>query len=277
MRRTERQRVAVRGRRAEPALLREGYARLSQRPLHILAFLFPLLLFYEIGSAVHLSGSSAGVAETIRAHRLLSDSFAIFGVGGLYLPGILLTVVLLVWHIFTGDPWKLRFKVLGGMFIESVAWAIPLLVLGTIAWELLHGRVVGSNTIQTAMGVSFSAVDGQAAPARTLFERLTIAIGAGLYEELLFRMVAIAALHALLVDVAGMKSRPGAILSVVLSAVMFAVYHDVKMLDGAVDWPLVSFYALAGLYFGVVYITRGFGIVVAVHAFYDMAVLLRQH
>ena len=34
---------------------------------------------------------------------------------------------------------------------------------------------------------------------------------------------------------------------------------------------------LAGLYFGVIYLIRGFGIVVAVHAFYDILTVAIMH
>jgi len=275
MARTERTRVPVRtgGRAHEAAYERLGYARLSQRPLHILIFILPLVVAYEIGSAMFLSGDAGGVAETIRAHRLLGDVFRIFGVGGVFLPGILLVVVLVVWHLMTGDPWKVKGKVLLGMLIESVAWTIPFLVLGTIAWELLQGRALVNGPPAAA---AVAAGQGAELAGRTLAARFTIGIGAGLYEELLFRMVAIAALHAVLVDVMGVKPRWGAIGAVVGAAVAFAVYHDVRLPTGSINWRMLVYYVLAGLYFGAVYVMRGFGIVVWVHALYDLAVLLRS-
>lgn len=247
----------------------DSYARLSMRPLYVLVFLAPLVVFYEVMTAVHVSSAGAGVTETIRAHRLLSDVFQIFGVGGLYLPGILLAVVLLVWHILIADPWKVRGKVLGWMLLESVAWTVPLLVLGTIVWEVLNG---GSGAPAAAAGVA-PAGGGEA--ARSMLSRVTIAVGAGLYEELLFRMLAIGIFHAILVDVMGMKAKWGGFGAVLAAALAFAVYHDLGMPGGGIDWARMMFFVLAGLYFGMVYALRGFGIVVAVHALYDMAVLLR--
>ena len=39
---------------------RNGYARLSSRPLHILAFLMPLIAVYEFGSFRYLADSDRG-------------------------------------------------------------------------------------------------------------------------------------------------------------------------------------------------------------------------
>ena len=96
--------------------------------------------------------------------------------------------------------------------------------------------------------------------------RAAVAIGAGLYEEMLFRMVAIAGLHFVLVDLLGVKETPGRVTAIALAALAFALYHQ--------DASGFPFYLLAGLYFGGIYVWRGFGIVVAVHAIYDLVALL---
>jgi hypothetical protein len=46
------------------------------------------------------------------------------------------------------------------------------------------------------------------------------------------------------------------------------------MAGGGIDWRLLAFYCAAGLYFATLFVTRGFGIVVAVHALYDIVVLV---
>ena len=57
---------------------------------------------------------------------------------------------------------------------------------------------------------------------------MSISIGAGLYEELLFRMMLIAVLHTLLVDVGKLASPVGATIAVVISAAAFTAYHPLK-------------------------------------------------
>ncbi len=249
---------------------RSGYVALSTRPLHILCFLLPLIIFYELGSALYLSpqlkSSGGGEAvQTIRAERLLSSFFEWFGVSGIYLPGIMLIVVLLVWHTLTQDKWQIRWSVLVGMFVESLAWTIPLLVLNKVVYVFFQGVPPMTGSLAMA-GTDLTGLSRAAL--------VTISFGAALYEELLFRLVLIAAVHLLAADLLRMKDTPAKILAVAVSAVAFTLYHDVVGASGAVAWPFVATYMFAGLYFGTVYILRGFGIVVGVHALYDLAVLV---
>ncbi len=240
--------------RVEPDRPRGSYLFVSTRPLHVLLFLLPLVVFYEIGSAVYLAGDS-GLGEELRARRILSTLFDAFGMQGLYIPGILLVAILLIWHGLTRDPWRVRPGVLVGMLAEVAAWTVPLLVLGQ-----LLSRMLLDHHAPPAAATGFEGFGTGA--------RLTIAIGAGLYEELLFRMLGSALVHALLVDLLGVRDRAGQVAAVVATAIAFALYHDAQSL------PEQAYFGAAGLAFGALYAVRGFGIVVGVHALYDVVVLL---
>jgi membrane protease YdiL (CAAX protease family) len=243
-----------------------AYARWSTRPLHVLVFLLPLVLLYELGSAVYLADPGTGTVERIRAERLLNDFFQIFDVGGVYLPGVVLVVTLVVWHILTGDRWRVRWGVLGWMLVECAAWTLPLLVLLHVV-DRAFGPVGGAVAAAAATG------GGGLADLPT-GARITIALGAGLYEELLFRMVAIALIHLVLVDLMRAPDMAGRVAAVVIAAAAFALYHDVVGADGSFDWRRLSAFFAAGLYFGALYAGRGLGIVVGVHAMYDAVVLV---
>jgi membrane protease YdiL (CAAX protease family) len=102
---------------------------------------------------------------------------------------------------------------------------------------------------------------------------IAISIGAGLYEELLFRMLLFFLVHTLVVDLLRFSSLIGTVLAIVLSAVLFALYHPPVGPEATYTSARAFFYIAAGLFFGLVYAVRGFGIVVAVHAFYDLVTL----
>lgn len=246
--------------REDPAL---GYAELSTRPLHVLIFLLPLVVACELGTLAYLTGDDGRVRETVSAYLKLTEFFEVFGAFGLYLPGLALVTVLFVQHLLRRDPWRVRAMVPIGMVVESVALIAPLLVFGLM---LGHGPATGASA-PAAAGATGGVLAG------TWEQRATIALAAGLYEELLFRMVLIAIVHALAVDVIGMKHAHGTILAVLISALAFAAYHDVRAGAG-VDLLKAGFYAVAGLYFGALFVWRGFGIAVGVHIAYDMVVLL---
>ena len=213
--------------------VRVGYWVAARRPLQILAFLLPLIIAYELCLALLLPTEDRQHVNTVEAHRRLLDFFAHLGVartGGLYLGGLVLVAVLLVWHVLLRDRWR----------------------------NHLAASLAGQTT--------FADLD--------LFSQMAISVGAGLYEELVFRMVLIAVLHTLLVDVGKASHAVGAMIAISVSAVAFTFYHDLGQATGGLSGRRVLFYLLAGLYFGAVYVLRGFGVVVGVHALYDIITVL---
>ncbi|MHC5025781.1 MAG: CPBP family glutamic-type intramembrane protease [Planctomycetota bacterium] len=247
----------------EPAL--PGYWTISRRPLPVLLFLLPLIAAYEVGLVLVLR-SEQGVV-TNKAHESLLQFFSVMGIdlaGSLFLGGIAIVVVLLIWHLLNRDPWRVEPSVLGKMAAESLVLTLPLIVIALLLQRQSAAPAAVAGTAGAAPDLAQMSISS----------RLAISIGAGLYEELLFRMLIIAVAHTLLVDVAGLSSRSGAAIAVIISAIAFTVYHPLEGPDGRLSSMRVVFYFLAGLYFGLVFLVRGFGIVVAVHAFYDVFALV---
>ncbi len=249
-----------------------GYVLRSQQPLEILFFLLPLVLFYEIGLLSILRFE--GMVLDNKAHDAIRRVFDAVGIDAsamslpvLSLPGILLVVILLVWQALSRRRWQVDLRTVGLMALESALLAVPLVVLAQLVVQAF------------ASGVPAASAAAAAAAPVSLAElpvlgRLAVSIGAGLYEELIFRMALIAVLHTLLVDLLRWKEGPAITVSVLLAAVAFAVYHPLRDATGAIDWPKAVAYLVIGAYFGAVFAFRGFGIVVGVHAAYDIAVLL---
>ncbi|MEM8781509.1 MAG: CPBP family intramembrane glutamic endopeptidase [Planctomycetota bacterium] len=250
-----------------------SYWERTQWPLQSLYFLLPLLIAYEIG-AVWLANDGSDRLPAIYAERLLGRFFELFGIGGVFLPGVLALVVLLCMHAVRKDPWRPEPKLYAGMALESLLWALPLFVLGTLvsgspregsdvavwsgdAWVLaaLAQQTIDHLPIPFAQGVVFS-------------------IGAGIYEELMFRVIAIALVHVFLDDLLALPEHLGHWGAIVGSALLFAAYHFVG--TEQFDPARFVFYALAGLYFAIIYVGRGFGIVAATHALYDVLAVWSQ-
>lgn len=232
---------------------RQPYLVASRRPLPILYFLLPLILAYELCLALFLRQGD-GVL-TNKAHETLLGFFNAFGIaptGGLYFGGAVIVVVLIIWHLLERDPWRFDPVVPGLMAVESIVLAVPLILVGVL--------IANRHLAGTPGNVDIAGLG--------LLDQLAISIGAGLYEELLFRMLLIAVVHTLLVDLARLPPAAGGSLAVGLSAAAFCWYHLPGDLGSAV------FYLLAGLYFGAIFLWRGFGIVVGVHAIYDVIVVL---
>lgn len=253
------------GRTSHPPSIRakgtEPYWFLSTRPLHILAFLLPLVILYEIGTIFYLSNPSSGVVETIGARSLFAQFCNTFGNVTIYFPGIAIVSILLFWHVFAGDRTVVRPKVVAGLAIESIAWVVPLL--------LILYLVAPGSTPKPAIAAppSISDLPWQA--------QATLSVGAGIYEELLFRLVMIPLIHFIAADLLKIQSNLASGIAVVASAIAFAAYHHVSVPDGDPRaFRYYLYYACGGAFFGILFLARGFGVIVGTHAVFDLVVLL---
>tara|TARA_R110002073_G_scaffold118918_5_gene259385 strand:+ start:353727 stop:354551 length:825 start_codon:yes stop_codon:yes gene_type:complete len=243
--------------------LNTGYFGLSSHPLHILLFLLPIIIVYEIGST-GLIGS--GIESRLEAQDMLVRFFDLLGVLGLHLPAIALVVVLLLQHIMTKESWRVVPMVLLAMIAESAFLTGPLIILVIILQPVIPAMLIQANTEQAVV---------MDASSNEFLQGIFLSFGAGLYEEMLFRLVLITALHFVVTDVLSFKDKTGKIIAVVLSAIAFAWLHNGVYIPGSgLNVRLALFYTLAGVYFGILFLSRGLGIAVGVHLMYDLLALV---
>ena len=233
------------------ALGRESYQHQSRRPLASLAFVLPLVALYEVGTWRFAVDSVAHTERRIVAFVWLRELFARAGATGWLLPPLAVLVMLFGWHVFARHPLRLRPGVLSGMLLESLLLALPLLA----ALVLL-----------TRVPLAFVAPDHATATLAVL------GVGAGVYEEFVFRLIGFALLHALLSDLLGLRPGPTLVVTLLVTSPAFAAYH---YLNGEpLDAAGFGFRAAAGLYLGVVFAKRGFGVAAGCHAAYDVLLVL---
>lgn len=217
----------------------ETYWTLTKRPLLSLWFILIPLLAYHLG-ALFLPAPTG-----LRAYYDLQRLLRYFGAASDVLPPLLVIVVLGVQAYIRRDGLELRPRVLAVMVFESLVWASPLMILG-----------------------HFNAAD-KAVRGVDLLPVALLSIGAGVYEEFLFRMVFLTAFTAFFVDL--LKWRRDVLVSVgvVIGAVLFALYHFLP--EGhTFNWGGFIFLTAAGLLWGLAYMTRGFGIAVGSHIAWDL-------
>ncbi|MFK7760322.1 MAG: CPBP family glutamic-type intramembrane protease [Phycisphaerales bacterium] len=241
------------------SLPRDSYFALSMRPLHMLAFLLPVILLYELGSF----GLFGPVQDSLEAHQMLIRFFDLFGAAGLHLPAIALIMMLVIQHVLSKDPFGLSFKVWIKMIAESAFLTGPLIVMVMILKPIGSGELVIQST------------DLVSTQSPSQLSQVMLALGAGLYEEMLFRLVLITMIHFVVSDVLGFSETVGYFIGLFVSAAAFAWHHDqIFLLDGSINFRMAFFYFVAGLYFGLLFLMRGLGIAVGVHLCYDLLVLV---
>ena len=227
----------------------EGYWRESSQPLASLVFITPLLVIYEAGLLVLGPNAVQNGADV-----WLREFLRLIGFGQYFLLPILTVCILLAWHYTTRKPWRLSRGLLWGMTGECVLLAVCLRLLSQFQGILLQ---TGPGDLR----LSISAKIGDAVGF----------LGAGIYEELLFRLILLSlitwGLRRLKV-----KSRPSTVAAVLLTSLLFATAHYIGAHGYDLDWYSFLFRFLAGVFFSILFVCRGFGIAAGAHAGYDILV-----
>jgi len=148
---------------------------------------------------------------------------------------------------------KLKANYFALMFVECLAFS---LVLGVVLQSILR------------LGGLSSGGSGS-----VLIQNLALSVGAGLFEEIIFRVILLNLLF-LLINPFVKKKVVTAVISVLLASFLFSLSHYVGTI--ADTWQLYSFMFrwAAGLLFTVLYFVRGFAITAYTHALYDIWVLV---
>ncbi len=113
------------------------------------------------------------------------------------------------------------------------------------------------------------------APPEHLTPALLASLGAGIYEELLFRWIGLGGVFVALTKLAKLPSWLSVIVAMGFSAIAFALFHHIGPFGEPFDWRVLGFRVVAGIILGLVFVARGLGVVVYVHAFYDILYDLR--
>lgn len=242
------------------------YWAISRQPLVSLAFVVPLLAVYEAG-VLALGPKAVRNGADVWLRGLLEW----LDFGNYFLLPVLVVGILLGWHHTTRQSWCVPRGVLWGMAVESVVLAFCLRGISYAAAVVL----------QAGVGPMFSAPETAALAAETSASaaRLIGFLGAGVYEELLFRLILLCAV-AWAIRRSGATSAAATVIAVLITSAVFAAAHYVGPYGEAILWREFGFWYglvfrfLAGVFFSVLFVARGFGVAAGAHAGYDILVKL---
>jgi membrane protease YdiL (CAAX protease family) len=232
-----------------------SYFQATRHPWPCLLFLVPLLLSYE-GGVLWLN---AAHPEAVRngADTWFRWGLEAFGLEQMYAAPALILVVLLGWSLVRMEDRPDDFlSIWTGMVVESVLFAVGL-------WGISRGL----RPFLFRLGVELTLPS----PGRQVAGQIITFVGAGIYEEMLFRLVLFAGLRWLLEFLGAPPPLPflGA---AAVSATLFSAAHHLGPQGEVFIGYVYLFRTLAGLYFACVFQLRGFGVAVGAHALYDVLV-----
>ncbi len=227
----------------------------ATRPLPSLVFLAPVLAFYALGLIWVRPDLAA------RADLLLRQVLAPLGLTGVLAPTWLVVAILLVWHLVRRDPWRVPLRLLGHMAAETFLLAVPILFL----------LVVMRLAARTGTALALPAGGSAPAGGPDWLALAMTSIGAGIYEELLFRLLMVGGTLWLARKLLGRDSPGVAVAVILIAAGIFAGAHTLDN-PNRFAWDSFLFRSAAGTYLGYVFAMRGFGVVAGVHIVFDLLV-----
>lgn len=243
--------------------MNRDYWQASRSPRYSLLFALPLLIFYQTLAAAVPAGPHGGVRNG--ADVILQSVFV--WLAGSWGPRLFMTCLIVagVWLVvkdLRAHPGTLRPGFFAAMVAESIGLA---LVFGVVVGGLTAALLGEPPPLSIAQGTT--QLSGGTV--------LMLSLGAGIYEELLFRVVLVGLFAWVARRVLGFRPFIAGVSATIAGALVFSAFHYIGPFGDT--WQVYSFVfrTIAGLFFSALYLTRGFGVTAWTHALYDVFLILR--
>jgi hypothetical protein len=276
---------------------RDSYLERTSRPVYAIVFLLPFIIFYEIGTILINTDVLSQYQVRVVAFVWVQDVLLHLGTSSRFAwiaPPLVVVVILIGLQITSKKQWYFCFSDYTPMILECASLAVPLIVLSLLfnSPGARPDNSPASDSAHLSVQVSMAAPPRAVSPPQivaalgqqntvgpkvhSLMTDIVTGVGAGIYEELVFRLILICALMVLFQDVIGLSRQNAIVLSVLMSAALFSAHHHIIWMDGRLarsapfNWTEFGFRTIAGVYFAILFAIRGFGITAGTHAFYDI-------
>lgn len=220
----------------------------------------PLFLAYEI--LILLVNDGTAVPVRVGADVWIKQLIAAIGGPGMFVVGlvvILVGVAILFAERRRNLPWRPSW--LGWMLVESLVYAV---IIAAVVAQIVQALFYSVAPVP--------AIAAQAAEQLGLGRMLALSLGAGLYEELVFRVLLVGGMAWGLNRVTGHRTSAYMIAALV-GALLFSAVHYVGSFGDPFTLPSFTFRFLFGLALNALYLARGFGVAAWTHALYDVLVV----
>lgn len=240
-------------------MARAAYKGVMRRsdPLTSLLLVFPLFAIYQIGVLSMPSTYNGADLLTSQMLHLLHGNAGTYLLVNVVLSLAFLVLVLVLRRKNTFDP-----RLFVPVLLESSIYALTMgSLICFVMIDFLH--------IDPKLFIGCATGPEQA----SLAAKLVLSLGAGVHEELVFRLIMVGGGVWLLTRGLGMRRWLAIAIAFVVSSVLFSAAHHVI---GGEPFRVGAFTyrVLCGLVFATIFQTRGFAVAVYTHALYDIYVLI---
>lgn len=157
----------------------------------------------------------------------------------------------------------LRAGVFAVMLLESVAYAAAF---GAVTGWITSAILSHTPRLAVAASAGVGALD--------LRTQLVVSLGAGIYEELLFRVLLVSGMVWVGRRVLGLGPLAAGVAATLAAALVFSAFHYVGPYADRFAVASFTFRFVAGVLLSALYLLRGFGITAWTHALYDVMLTL---
>lgn len=239
---------------SKPVTAVKNYFKSTHTLLYSYLISLPLLLLYEV--LIFISQPATDTQVRISVDVWIRSLFSNIGYDVLSI--ILILVALLGVFILYRERDKLstlNFSYFLGMIFEAMAYAYLLALLISQTLEALL-QMVQTSPVESL----------------TTMQQLALSLGAGLYEELFFRVILVTGLIFLFKYLFS-KKWMAVTAAVLLAAAIFSMVHYIGVMGDPFTFGSFLFRFLFGLALNGIYVWRGFGMAAWTHALYDVLVV----
>lgn len=215
----------------------------------------PLLLLYE--ASILFVNHGTNLPIRVGADVWMKSLLVAIGAPGMLAVGAVVIAIGIA--IFVRDRKRdipLRPAFFGGVILESMLYAVVVAFIVSVSVSLLLAMVQDGGTVRDL-------------PIAT---QLSLSLGAGLYEELVFRVILVGGLAFLLGQVTSRKEI-SYVVAAVVGAFLFSAVHYIGPFGDPLQVGSFLFRFLFGLAMNVIFLLRGFGVAAWTHAIYDVFVV----
>mgnify|MGYP006279810443 CR=1 FL=1 len=232
----------------------QQYFQRTSRPLFSYLMALPLFVLYEVLILISQPDSEAIVRISVDVW--IKQLFSYLGTEVLSISLLVLLIIGIVLLYREKDHLReLKWGYFQLMFIEAIFYAVVLTVI-----------ISGLVSVIFQLNLQASLQD------LSFIQQFALSLGAGLYEELFFRLVLVSLFSWLFSKIFKEKWASG-LVAVVLAAMLFSIAHYTGSLGDAFTFSSFSFRFLYGIALSVIYLLRGFGMAVWTHAVYDVLII----
>lgn len=215
----------------------------------------PLFLLYEL--LIIISQPSGEAIVRISVDVWIKTLFAYLGVNAVSFSLLLVAIIgLFILYKERHRLKELQFTYFPVLILEATVYAIVVAIIS-----------------QSMVSFILNMAASDPINSLSMAQKIALSLGAGLYEELFFRVILVTLFILVFTKLLG-KKWAGITAAVVLSALLFSAVHYIGSMGDAFTLDSFLYRFLFGIILNGIYVWRGFGVAAWTHAIYDIMVIV---